>query len=181
MNTFSATAALPTSTQGWHEDMPVAIGYPRAWDTFKAGAHRVGELVSRWVRAPSANTVSWSLPSHSTSVPRARRLTRARLASWDLEGLGDVAELLVSELVTNALCHAQGAIRLTLSFEDGLLRCEVEDAGTAVPEVRDVRVYDEGGRGLHLLEMLSCCWGTTRTHAGKVVWFELQVAATTLD
>lgn len=181
MNTFTATAVLSTDTSGWREDIPAGIDYSRAWDTFKVSIHRFGEVLSRWVRSSSTHTVAWSLPSNSSSVPRARRLTRARLSAWDLGGLSDVAELLVSELVTNALCHAAGTVRLSLSFEDGLLRCEVEDADTTVPQVRDVKMYDEGGRGLHLLDMLSCCWGSTRTAGGKIVWFELPVSAPTGD
>nr|WP_203943981.1 ATP-binding protein [Planotetraspora thailandica] len=116
---------------------------------------------------------SWPLAADARSVARARRLTRDRLTKWGMHEMSDVAELLVSELVTNALCHARGPVGLTLSTMDGLLRCEVEDAGTVVPHVYEATDDDEGGRGLGLLDMLACCWGGARTSTGKVMWFEL--------
>lgn len=110
-------------------------------------------------------------------MPQARHLTRACLADWGLHEHSTVAELLVSELVTNALCHSRGTIRLVLSFQDGLLRCEVEDADPSLPRACRARDDEERGRGLHLLELLSCCWGSARTSEGKTVWFELTANA----
>ncbi|GAA3467654.1 hypothetical protein GCM10018965_022070 [Nonomuraea roseola] len=99
------------------------------------------------------------------------------MAAWRLDSDCVVIELLVSELVTNALQHTEGTIRLALCFEDGLLRCEVEDteADTASLRPGPAREYDESGRGLHLVEELACCWGSARTARGKAVWFELSV------
>ncbi|GGQ17531.1 ATP-binding protein [Streptosporangium pseudovulgare] len=116
---------------------------------------------------------SWWLARHPSSVGRARRLTRERLTAWDLAEQSVAAELLVSELVTNALRHARGTVSLTLSLQDGLLRCEVEDAEPLLPSPRTVHDDDEGGRGLHLVDSLACCWGSARTPGGKAVWFEL--------
>jgi hypothetical protein len=88
-----------------------------------------------------------------------------------------VAELLVSELVTNALCHAVGPYRLTLSALDGLLRCEVEDSSPELPRLYGDLARDEGGRGLYLLDALACCWGSAYTSTGKATWFELPTGA----
>ncbi|MCP9211064.1 ATP-binding protein [Streptomyces cucumeris] len=118
---------------------------------------------------------SWLLPSEPASVPRARRLTVAQLAAWALHDHIDDAELLVSELVTNAVRHACGPIRLTFSLRaaDRALRCEVADEDCGIPRLCRAGEQDEGGRGIHLLELLSRCWGSTATAVGKVVWFEL--------
>jgi signal transduction histidine kinase len=126
---------------------------------------------------PRGWIASWRLAPELSSVRRARRLTRDRLAIWRLDGFRDVAELLVGELVTNALRHAPGPCRLTLSAVDGLLRCEVEDSGADLPRLRETHEFDENGRGLNLVDMLACCWGWARTPAGKVVWFELPIGS----
>jgi anti-sigma regulatory factor (Ser/Thr protein kinase) len=110
-------------------------------------------------------------------VGKARHLTRSQLIEWGVDGQSEITELLVSELVTNALCHAHGTIRLTLSLQDGLLRCEVEDSDPALPSVYQAREDEDRGRGLHLIDLLSCCWGSARTPMGKIVWFELSVRA----
>ncbi len=123
--------------------------------------------------APYGQVTSCSFAPESASVPQARHLTRACLADWGLHEHSTVAELLVSELVTNALRHSRGTIGFALSFQDGLLRCEVEDADPSLPRVHRARDDEERGRGLHLLELLSCCWGSARTTDGKAVWFEL--------
>lgn len=149
------------------------MGYARAWGRLTTVVRRMGGLVTSLPHEPGVQTASWPLSADLSSVPRVRRLTRARLAAWGLEGCSDVVELLVSELVTNALCHAPGSCRLTLSALDGLLRCEVEDTSTELPGMRNDRAWDEGGRGLYLLDMLSCCWGGSRTPTGKTMWFEL--------
>ncbi|MBI0294420.1 ATP-binding protein [Streptomyces sp. PRKS01-29] len=126
---------------------------------------------------------SWLLPPEPSSVPMARRLALAQLAAWTLRDFADDAELLVSELVTNALRHAGGPIRLTLSLcsADRAFRCEVADEDPERPRVRRACGDDEGGRGLHLLDLLSRCWGSTCTAAGKVVWFELHPPAIALE
>ncbi|MER5648459.1 ATP-binding protein [Streptosporangium sp. NPDC002524] len=128
--------------------------------------------------APYGQETSCSFAPESASVPQARHLTRACLADWGLHEHSTVAELLVSELVTNALRHSRGTIRFALSFQDGLLRCEVEDADpdSLLPRACRARDDEERGRGLHLLELLSCCWGSARTTDGKAVWFELTTA-----
>lgn len=125
--------------------------------------------------ARPARKRSWLLPSDPSSVREARRLTRAQLADWALDEQIDDTVLLVSELVTNALRHAWGPVRLTfcLPSPHGGLRCEIEDANPVGPLRRHVEEHDEEGRGLHMLNRLARRWGSERTNAGKVVWFEL--------
>ncbi|MET8681738.1 ATP-binding protein [Streptomyces sp. NPDC004647] len=117
----------------------------------------------------------WLLSPDASSVPQARRLTRAQLADWALHKHIDDTELLVSELVTNALRHAWGPIRLTLARfpRHGVLRCEVEDTEPDPPSVCRAGEEDERGRGMQLLDVLSRRWGSDRTPVGKIVWFEL--------
>ncbi|MFI7413842.1 ATP-binding protein [Streptomyces sp. NPDC049627] len=117
---------------------------------------------------------SWPLERDLTSVRRARRLVTGQLGDWALGDLADNAELLVSELVTNALRHTSGALRLNLRVRDSRLLCEVEDTASVGP-VRNVADMDaEGGRGTELLDVLADAWGSTRTATGKTVWFELK-------
>ncbi|MGW6493896.1 ATP-binding protein [Nonomuraea angiospora] len=125
-------------------------------------------------QSPAARrTASWWLSADLGSVRTARRLTRDKLADWGFDDQIDVAELLVSELVANALDHAHGQVHLAFSAENGLLRCEVEDEDPQMPTMRTVDLDAERGRGLFLVEMLSGSWGGTPTPRGKVIWFEL--------
>lgn len=114
----------------------------------------------------------WRMPREPRSVGRARELARGQLVEWDLEPLVDTVELLVSELVTNAMRYGEGEIRLRLLL-DRTLVCEVWDAGLVQPRRRRARDTDEGGRGLQLVGLLSAAWGSRRTPRGKTVWFEL--------
>jgi hypothetical protein len=171
---------LDVRTPQWgagQSSQPVTFASDGAWNRLKATVRRLGFSASETMVEPDARVASWPLTPDDSSVPRARRLTRTRLTAWGLEGFSDVVELLVSELVTNALRHAPGPCRLTISALDGLLRCEVEDNSRELPRVSKNRLFDEGGRGLHLLDMLACCWGGARTATGKTVWFELPTAA----
>ncbi len=129
-------------------------------------------LVARLRRIPAENVVTWTLPSELTSASRARSLIRRPLRRWGLADLIPTAELLVSELVTNAVRYAQGKIGLRLVLEGGLV-CEVLDDSAALPRLRHPDDEDERGRGLQVVSQLSQRWGTRRTVAGKVVWCEL--------
>lgn len=81
------------------------------------------------------------------------------------------AELATSELVTNAIRHATGPIRLRLLRQPGLI-CEVTDTSNTSPRLRHARTLDEGGRGLFLVAQLTHRWGTRYTHEGKIIWAE---------
>ncbi|MFJ5828379.1 SpoIIE family protein phosphatase [Streptomyces sp. NPDC093089] len=136
------------------------------------GEDDIALLMARIQGLPSEAVGDWQLPREPRSVGRARELARAQLAAWDLEPLVDTVELLVSELVTNALRYGEGEIRLRL-LRDRTLVCEVWDAGLVQPRRRRARDTDEGGRGLQLVGLLSSSWGSRRTPRGKTVWFEL--------
>jgi len=140
------------------------------WDA----EHRddIALLVARLRRIPTDHVVSWTLPSELTSASRARSLIRRPLKRWGLADLIPTAELLVSELVTNAVRYAQGKIGLRLVLEGGLV-CEVLDESAALPRLRHPDDSDERGRGLQVVSQLAQRWGARRAASGKVVWCEL--------
>ncbi|MFF5482879.1 SpoIIE family protein phosphatase [Streptomyces sp. NPDC012935] len=118
------------------------------------------ETVAYWYMAPRPQTAG-----------QARRLTRRTLGHWGLESLVETTELMVSEVVANAVRFASRPITLRLLCTD-VLRCEVGDDSPIVPRMRHARLSDEGGRGLFLVDQLARRWGATRVSTGKVVWFE---------
>ncbi|MEW2528994.1 SpoIIE family protein phosphatase [Streptomyces sp. NPDC047071] len=136
------------------------------------GEDDIALLMARVQGLPAEHVGDWTLPREPRSVGHARELACARLREWGLDALVDTAELLVSELVTNALRYGEGEIRLRLLL-DRTLVCEVWDAGLVQPRRRRARDTDEGGRGLQLVGLLSAAWGSRRTPRGKTVWFEL--------
>ncbi|TXS21443.1 ATP-binding protein [Streptomyces sp. ms191] len=116
-----------------------------------------------------------------TAVPEVRHALRAMLRKWGGPGASDVAELLTSELVTNALIHTeQGAVVTATVVPDGL-RVEVRDyvSGLAGLPGPHVPIADDGthGRGLVLVQALADSWGVEDHGVGKVVWFELDGGA----
>ncbi|MFJ9428843.1 SpoIIE family protein phosphatase [Streptomyces sp. NPDC101490] len=138
------------------------------------GEDDIALLMARIQGLPGEAVGDWQLPREPRSVGRARELARAQLGAWGLEGLVDTVELLVSELVTNALRYGEGEIRLRM-LRDRTLVCEVWDAGLVQPRRRRAKDTDEGGRGLQLVGLLSSSWGARRTPRGKTVWFELDL------
>ncbi|HXB49419.1 MAG TPA: ATP-binding SpoIIE family protein phosphatase [Streptosporangiaceae bacterium] len=141
-----------------------------------ADEHRddIALLVARLRRIPADHVVSWTLPAELTSASKARSLVRRPLRRWGLTDLVPTAELLVSELVTNAVRYAQGKIGLRLVLEGGLV-CEVLDDSAALPRLRHPDDSDERGRGLQVVSQLAQRWGARRAGAGKVVWCELPI------
>ncbi|MEU7279794.1 SpoIIE family protein phosphatase [Streptomyces sp. NPDC045431] len=142
------------------------------------GEDDIALLMARVQGLPAEAVGDWRLPREPRSVGRARELARAQLTAWELEPLVDTVELLVSELVTNALRYGEGEIRLRL-LRDRTLVCEVWDAGLVQPRRRRARDTDEGGRGLQLVGLLSTSWGSRRTPRGKTVWFDLPLPSGT--
>jgi serine phosphatase RsbU (regulator of sigma subunit) len=139
-----------------------------------ADEHRddIAVLMARLRRIQKENVVSWTLPAELTSASRARSLIKRPLRRWGLIELLPTAELLVSELVTNAVRYAQGKIGLRLIKEGGLV-CEVLDDSAALPRLRHPDDSDERGRGLQVVSQLAQRWGARRAASGKVVWCEL--------
>ncbi|MFF5564436.1 SpoIIE family protein phosphatase [Streptomyces sp. NPDC012623] len=129
-------------------------------------------LAARFDGIAPSDVAYWSLDPEDAAPGRARRLARRALARWDLEELSDSVELLISEVVTNAVRYAERPVTLRLLRTD-VLRCEVGDDSPQLPRQRRARDTDEGGRGLFLVNRLARRWGATRLSSGKVVWFEL--------
>lgn len=130
-------------------------------------------LMTLFGRIPEDRLASWVLTTQPTMVARARNLVRDQLHAWDLSRHVDIAELLVSELVTNALRYGRGPIGLRLLRDGESVVCEVADGLTTVPRLRAVQNGDEGGRGLQLVDQLAGRWGARSMPHGKIVWFEL--------
>ncbi|MCL8012149.1 SpoIIE family protein phosphatase [Streptomyces sp. AS02] len=131
----------------------------------------VALLAARFQGLLPETVAYWYLAPRPQTARQARRLTRRTLRDWDLDDLVESTELLVSEVVANAVRFASRPIVLRLLRTD-VLRCEVEDDSPIVPRMRHARLSDEGGRGLFLVDQLARRWGVTRVSTGKVVWFE---------
>ncbi|SHK69307.1 ATP-binding SpoIIE family protein phosphatase [Actinacidiphila paucisporea] len=129
-------------------------------------------LAARFDGIAPSDVAYWFLEPQAQTPGRARRLVRQALRRWDLEDQLEAAELLVSEIVTNAVRYAERPITLRLLRTD-VLRCEVGDDAPLLPRMRHAAPEEEGGRGLYLVNRMAQRWGATRLGAGKVVWFEL--------
>ena len=113
-----------------------------------------------------------------TSPSTARAAARSLLAEWGLADLADTVELLVSELVTNAIqvsaCHqVPPPVQFRMSAAQGLVLIEVWDCDPRPPVIRQPMDLDESGRGLLLVGTLSRQWGWTEFNQGKIVWAEV--------
>ncbi|MGW8952382.1 SpoIIE family protein phosphatase [Streptomyces sp. NPDC055709] len=128
-------------------------------------------LVARTHALGPNHVASWDLPSDPAVVSEARKLVTGQLASWDMSDTAFAAELIVSELVTNAIRHGKPPVTLRL-VRDDVLTCEVSDGSSTSPRLRHARTTDEGGRGLLLVARCSERWGTRYTDDGKIVWVE---------
>jgi anti-sigma regulatory factor (Ser/Thr protein kinase) len=128
-------------------------------------------LIARTRALHSGQVAAWDLPADPSVVAQARKYAAAQLSTWGLGDAGFVTELVVSELVTNAIRHAESPIQLRLIY-DRNLSCEVSDGSGTTPHARRARSYDEGGRGLMLVAQLTRAWGTRQTATGKTIWAE---------
>ncbi|MET9256743.1 SpoIIE family protein phosphatase [Streptomyces sp. NPDC003717] len=129
-------------------------------------------LAARFDGIAPSDVAYWTVDPEERAPGTARRMARGALARWGLEELSDSVELLVSEVVTNAVRYASRPVTVRLLRTD-VLRCEVGDDVPQLPRLRQARATDEGGRGLVLVNRLARRWGATRLSTGKVVWFEL--------
>src|SRR5690348_7682537 len=134
-------------------------------------ADDVALLIARTHALDSDQVATWDLPADPAIVASARRQVAERLANWGLHEAAFTTELVVSELVTNAIRHAQSPIQLRL-IRDRTLICEVSDGSSTAPHLRRARAFDEGGRGLLLVSRLALRWGTRQTPHGKTIWAE---------
>ncbi|MFG2868250.1 SpoIIE family protein phosphatase [Streptomyces sp. NPDC048338] len=129
-------------------------------------------LVADTRRLPADRIAEWTVPSDPAEVSRIRNEGAAQLAAWDLEDIAFSAELILSELVTNAIRYGAEPIKVRL-LRDAQLICEISDGSSTSPHLRYAATTDEGGRGLFLVAQFAERWGTRYTERGKVIWAEL--------
>jgi serine phosphatase RsbU (regulator of sigma subunit)/anti-sigma regulatory factor (Ser/Thr protein kinase) len=143
-------------------------------DTLLSGPSQddIALLLARTRSLDASQVASWELPADPAIVAQARKTAVDQLTSWGLEEASFVTELVVSELVTNAIRYGLPPIRLRLIHGTDCLICEVSDASSTAPHLRRARVFDEGGRGLMLVAQLAQRWGTRHTPHGKTIWTE---------
>ncbi|MFW6695795.1 SpoIIE family protein phosphatase [Streptomyces sp. MAR4 CNX-425] len=134
-------------------------------------------LVARVRTLPPDAVASWELDLSPTAPRTARSLVRRQLATWGLDDLVETTELLASEVVTNAVRYGAPPVVLRL-LRLGNLRCEVSDRGRMLPHLQLADPGDEGGRGIHIVSLLSRAWGTDRTDRGKTIWWEQDITPT---
>jgi anti-sigma regulatory factor (Ser/Thr protein kinase) len=116
-----------------------------------------------------------SLPAEPASVSRARHFVRGAVQTLGAPAVVDDAELLISELATNAVLHARSAFTVEVSRSGERLRICVADSSALAPRVRAYRSDSTTGRGLQLVQTLSAAWGVQPRRPGKTVWVELLV------
>ncbi|MFH8342376.1 SpoIIE family protein phosphatase [Streptomyces sp. AM6-12] len=131
-------------------------------------------LLTRTHALGADHAVSWEVPDDPAAVGEIRTLAARQVTDWGLGELAMTTELLVSELVTNAIRYAAGPISVRL-LRDSRLTCEVADASSTAPRLRHARSTDEGGRGLFLVAQLSLRWGARYTGDGKIIWAEQEI------
>nr|WP_078648683.1 SpoIIE family protein phosphatase [Streptomyces ochraceiscleroticus] len=132
----------------------------------------VALLIARTRLLDPDRVADWDVPSDPAEVPRVRAEATRRLEAWGLGQVAFTTELLISELVTNAVRYGAEPIRLRLLYDDDSLICEVADGSSTSPHLRRAKTVDEGGRGLFLVAQFAQRWGTRYTARGKVIWTE---------
>ncbi len=131
----------------------------------------VALVVARTRMLADDRSAAWDVPDDPAAVARVRAAATRTLDAWGLAEEAFTTELILSELVTNALRHATGPIRVRL-IRDRALICEVSDGSSTAPHLRSAATTDEGGRGLFLVSQFAERWGTRYTTTGKVIWTE---------
>ncbi len=134
----------------------------------------IAVLIARLSRIDGSQVATWVLPREPTAPRDARTLVAEPLAKWELADLLPTTQLLVSELVTNAVRYTSGPVTLRLILER-TLTCEVADTSPSLPRLKYAARDDESGRGLQIVSQIASRWGARRTSTGKVVWCEQQL------
>ncbi|MGW1952708.1 SpoIIE family protein phosphatase [Streptomyces sp. NPDC001920] len=136
-------------------------------------ADDVALLLARTQGLPAARVATWDIPADPALVAPIRKQVLEQLGTWSLSEASFTAELVVSELVTNAIRYGTHPIRLRLIHDTATLICEVSDTSHTAPHLRRAKVFDEGGRGLLLVAQLTQRWGSRHTTEGKTIWAEI--------
>ncbi|MBF9068731.1 SpoIIE family protein phosphatase [Streptacidiphilus sp. NEAU-YB345] len=142
--------------------------------TARSSEDDIAVIMAQALRRQTDWIATLELSGDPEVVGKARHFVRATLAGWGLDSLSDVAELLVSEVVSNALLHADQPTQLRL-IRDRVLTIAVTDTDARAPRLRHASMEDEGGRGMHLVNELARRWGSRALANGKVVWIELEL------
>ncbi len=125
---------------------------------------------------PRDQIATWEVPSDPAAVADVRAKVSHQLAAWRVREEAFTTELILSELITNAIRYTAGPIRVRLIRDTGLI-CEVADSSSTAPHLRYAATTDEGGRGLFLVAQFAERWGTRYTPTGKVIWTEQALPA----
>ncbi|WP_030756625.1 MULTISPECIES: SpoIIE family protein phosphatase/ATP-binding protein [unclassified Streptomyces] len=131
----------------------------------------VALLVARTRLLDPARIAEWHVEPDPAAVSPVRNACARRLVEWGLEDLSFTTELILSELMTNAIRYGTEPIRVRLLY-DRYLVCEVSDGSSTSPHLRRAADTDEGGRGLFLVAQFAERWGTRYTARGKIIWSE---------
>ncbi|MDH2391433.1 SpoIIE family protein phosphatase [Streptomyces sp. HNM0663] len=131
----------------------------------------VALLVARTMVLAEDQVADWDVASDPSAVRTMREAVTEKLAAWGLDELAFTTELVLSELITNAIRYTSGPIRVRL-IRDRTLICEVWDSSSTSPHLRHAATMDEGGRGLFLVAQFADRWGTRYTADGKIIWAE---------
>ncbi|WP_435842523.1 SpoIIE family protein phosphatase [Streptomyces laurentii] len=142
---------------------------------FPVPSDDIALLVARTRRIDPERIAEWEVPDDPAEVSRVRNAAAERLADWGLEEIGFTAELVLSELITNAIRYGRPPVRVRL-IHDRVLICEVSDGSSTSPHLRHAADTDEGGRGLFLVAQFAERWGTRYARRGKTIWAELPVS-----
>ncbi|UGQ12806.1 SpoIIE family protein phosphatase [Yinghuangia sp. ASG 101] len=134
-------------------------------------ADDIALLVARTRRLGTGQVATWDVPADPAAVAPVRAACARQLHAWGLDDAGFATELIMSELVTNAVRHGTEPIQVRL-LRGHTLICEVSDAGSTSPHLRHATPTDEGGRGLLLVARYAQRWGTRYLPRGKVIWAE---------
>jgi PAS domain S-box-containing protein len=133
----------------------------------------VALLLARTRGLPASQVATWDIPADPALVAPIRKQVVEQLERWQLIEASFTTELVVSELVTNAIRYGARPIRLRLIHDAATLICEVSDTSHTAPHLRRAKIFDEGGRGLLLVAQLTQRWGSRHTAEGKTIWAEL--------
>ncbi|MZF86084.1 SpoIIE family protein phosphatase [Streptomyces sp. SID5643] len=136
----------------------------------------VALLVARTRALDASHVATWPVTPDPAAVADMRKAACRQLSEWGLDEAAFVTELVVSELVTNAIRYGRPPVELRLIYDRTLI-CEVSDGSTTAPHLRRARTFDEGGRGLLLVAQLTQGWGTRQIPNGKIIWAEQALPA----